>query len=76
MEDACSPQNTQSSKFAHWFVDNGMLVKFLHAKDYRIPVVYTLICFEFLGLIAHFFTMQMGNRRMAFHLKGQMTCLL
>ncbi|XP_022147304.1 uncharacterized protein LOC111016288 isoform X2 [Momordica charantia] len=22
MEDACSPQNTQSSKFAHWFVDN------------------------------------------------------
>lgn len=31
-DDASNPQNAQSSKFAHWFVDNGMLVKFLYSE--------------------------------------------
>lgn len=45
MDDGCSPQNAQSSKFAHWFVDNGMLVKFLYSNDsiYQWTVVYSLI---------------------------------
>ena len=32
-DDACSPQNAQSSRFAHWFMDNGMLVKILYSND-------------------------------------------